>query len=115
LKVDGQEKCFLKCVAGGGRCGKLLRISNPAETAKSHFSVKGCKGYAMIEAQEALITSKRTASNETGGASSSKQPRIDSHILQHANMVEASRQLSLFFIKSNVAFKLVEQENLVAA
>jgi len=69
----------------------------------------------MVEAQEALIISKRPASIETYGASSSKQPRIDSHLQQHANMVEASRQLSLFFFKSNIALKLVEQENLVAA
>ena len=112
--VDGQEKCFLKCIAGGGRCGKLLRISNPAETAKSHFRVQACKGFAMLQGQQALIDSKRAASSSEP-SSSNKQPRIDIHYVQHANLVEAGRLLSLFFIKSNIAFRLVEQEDLVAA
>lgn len=113
VAVDGGgEKCFLKCTAGGKRCGKLLRITNPAETARVHLTVKACKGFAMLEAQEGLLGFKRATE---GTAGTSKQPRIDSHVVQHANLVEAGRRLALFFIKSNVAFHLVEHEDLVAA
>jgi len=114
VKVQGEHKCFLKCTAGEGRCGKLMRISNPAATASDHLTVRGCKGIAMLEAQQSLIA-KRSASVSSEPGSSSKQMRMDSHIVSHSALLEARRRLSLFFIKSNVAFKLVEQEDLVAA
>jgi cell fate regulator YaaT (PSP1 superfamily) len=27
VKVHGEQKCFLKCTAGKGMCGKLMRVS----------------------------------------------------------------------------------------
>jgi len=71
---QGEQKCFLKCTAGKGRCGKLIRISNPAATASDHLTVRGCKGIAMLEAQKSLIA-KRSASVSSEPCCYFKQPK----------------------------------------
>jgi hypothetical protein len=48
--TDGVEGlvCKLKCMKGGGGCGKLLGIVNPLRSAKEHATEQGCRGHTYI-------------------------------------------------------------------
>ena len=56
--VKGKEEqvCKLKCVRGGGVCGKELSSANPARTAKDHYNAatQRCRGLKQDSGQARL-------------------------------------------------------------
>ena len=72
----------VKVHKGGGVCGKLLSIQNPARTALDHFKEKACRGVRQANGQallaqqvEGAVGEKRPSSDlggEVGQTSNSK-------------------------------------------
>ena len=54
VKGSDVQVCKLKCTKGGGACGKLLGISNPARTAHDHYIARGCTGVRQEAGQDKL-------------------------------------------------------------
>ena len=110
VKGSDVQVCKLKCTKGGGACGKLLGISNPARTAHDHYSARGCTGVRQEAGQDKLQQAQagKRAHPSPMTSSSNKQPRITQHMVSAQQLKEARSHLARFFFKSGTALRLVE-------